>query len=216
MSYLRIRNWQTYQHYKNRRPVWVKLYVSQLRDHELKRLPISTRLLFDQLLLLAAEYENAIPKDFEELSSATRIPNEDVVDGVRLLVEGGWIQETSTKRRASSALAVPLANGYQDATLEKEKEEEKEPTGAQSLVAWFVDESVRHGKRPPSRVTGHVARQVGELLNEGTSAEDVQAGLGLLVAKGLNPSSLPSLVFQAQGSRPQSTAERLGWELHSA
>jgi hypothetical protein len=61
-----------------------------------------------------------------------------------------------------------------------------------------VDESVKRGARPPRTVTGHVARQVGNLLAEGYPAETIKAALFVLVGRGLNPATLPSVVYEQQ------------------
>lgn len=133
MTYLRVRNWEQYQHYKDRRPVWVKLYVSQLRDSELKRLPLSTRLLWDQLLLLAAEYENSIPNDSEEICAATRIPLEDVTNGIGLLLQGAWLKESRSKRRASRPLAESSGSDSPEQEQEVEQEQDKSIAGDQPV-----------------------------------------------------------------------------------
>lgn len=98
MSYLSVRNWDHYQHYKNRRPPWIKVYVELLDDLEIRRLPIGTRLLWDQLLLLAARYDNAILKDFEAIANATGIKRELVAKGTEQLLKGRWIKETRSSR----------------------------------------------------------------------------------------------------------------------
>lgn len=132
MKYLKIRNWDKYQHYKSdksqRRVVWVKLYTSMLRDTELRRLELSTRLLYDQLLLLAAEYENAIPNDFEEISYATKIPLALVEQGVADLMEGQWISGVERKPPASKM----LASRYQadSSTLAQSKRKSKRKSDA--------------------------------------------------------------------------------------
>ncbi len=62
-AYLRVTNYEKYQHYKDRRPVWVKFYVDTLSDAELNALPIPTRLVAHLLLLLAGNRDNHIPND---------------------------------------------------------------------------------------------------------------------------------------------------------
>lgn len=102
MSYLAVTKFEKYQHYKNRRPTWIKFYVALLDPkHPLNELPVSTRYLFDRLLLLAAEYNNAIPNDSELLANMLRMSSNDVREGLAELQEGRWIKETRTKRRAS-------------------------------------------------------------------------------------------------------------------
>ena len=55
---IRIRNWDQFQHYKKRSPVWIKLYRDLLRKREWRVLsPQASKLLVD-CWLLAAEGEN--------------------------------------------------------------------------------------------------------------------------------------------------------------
>jgi hypothetical protein len=121
-KYLVVRNWNKYQHYKDRRPVWIKFYVELLDDYEMQRLPVSTRLLWDMLLLLAAKHNNAIPNDHEAISRVVGMEHEAVTNGIQHLLEGRWLSQTSRRPPASKT----LADGYQDASPEKELEKEKE------------------------------------------------------------------------------------------
>ena len=62
-QYLRVRNWEKFQHYKDRRPVWIKLYVDILQDYELGTLSDSQLGQLVKLWILAAGCDNAIPND---------------------------------------------------------------------------------------------------------------------------------------------------------
>lgn len=102
MSYIAITKFSQHQHYKNRRPPWVKFYVSLLDPHHpINALPIATRYLFDRLLLLAANYDNAIPNDFELIARLLRMPPRACREGLAELEQGRWIKVTRTPRRAS-------------------------------------------------------------------------------------------------------------------
>ena len=118
-GYLSVRNWGKYQHYRDRRPIWIKFYVEMLHDDELQGLPIPARLLFDQLLLLAGEYANAIPNDSELIAKLVRMPPRTVRESLAELLRGRWIKATQTKRRASKPASKV-------ASPEKEVEKEKE------------------------------------------------------------------------------------------
>lgn len=69
-----IRNWRRYQHYKNRRPPWIKFYVDLLGDDEIKELPPGSRLVACLLLLVAANRENRIPADPHWLAAELALP----------------------------------------------------------------------------------------------------------------------------------------------
>ncbi len=80
--------------------------------------------------------------------------------------------------------------------------------GSQSLVAYFIDRSTSLGSKPPGRVTGQVARQIGELVAEGTTGERIRAGIEILLTKRLHPSTLSSCVHES--SLPASNGHRGG------
>jgi hypothetical protein len=129
-TYLSVRNWDRFQHYKDRRPLWIKFYVELLDDVELRRLPIETRLLWDQLLLLAARLDNAIPNDPEELWTLTRIAPDAIGKGIDQLIKGRWLRETQTPRRASKLLAKRTKSASPE--TEKEKETPQTPLSGEN------------------------------------------------------------------------------------
>jgi hypothetical protein len=65
---------------------------------------------------------------------------------------------------------------------------------AQDLVAEWIDHC--NGSRPPSRVIGHVAKEIGIMLGEGIPYNDVRNGLGRWHSQGLHPSALASVVHE--------------------
>ncbi|MER7047055.1 hypothetical protein ABT391_19585 [Streptomyces jumonjinensis] len=54
--------------------------------------------------------------------------------------------------------------------------------------------------RPPSGVLGHLGRETARLLAEGIDPDHVRAGLARHRARGLHPSTLPSLVHEAMNA----------------
>ncbi|MEU1343427.1 hypothetical protein [Streptomyces sp. NPDC005827] len=71
---------------------------------------------------------------------------------------------------------------------------------AQQLIAEYAAECAH---RPPESVLGHLGREVRKLLGEGITAAHVRAGLARHRAKGLHPSTLPSLVHEAMNAAPK-------------
>jgi hypothetical protein len=71
--------------------------------------------------------------------------------------------------------------------------DEVEPLGTQQIVGAWIDAC---RKRPPQRVIGHISRDVKAMLAEGIDTADVQAGLMEWHTKGLNPSTLASVVHE--------------------
>ncbi len=67
-SYFRIRNFERFQHYKDRNPPWIKLYGALWRDRAFFRLPDAAKAHLIGLFALAARLENRIPDDPEWLA----------------------------------------------------------------------------------------------------------------------------------------------------
>ncbi|MFF9339716.1 hypothetical protein ACF1CG_08140 [Streptomyces sp. NPDC014773] len=65
--------------------------------------------------------------------------------------------------------------------------------------------------RPPQDVLNHLGREVKKLLVEGISPDHIRAGLDRHRAKGLHPSTLPSLVHEAMNAVPAATAAHQPW-----
>ena len=62
-KFIRVVNWERFQHYKHRNPPWIKLYVEMLSSRTWVTLDDSNRVLAFAVLMLAARHENKIPLD---------------------------------------------------------------------------------------------------------------------------------------------------------
>ncbi len=123
-GYLSVRNWHRFQHYKDRNPIWIKFYVELLDDHQIRSLSVPTRLLLDQLLLLAARHDNAIANDSEEIANLTRMPLGDVREGIETLLQIRWLRHTQTPRRASKAASKRASNLDSNLLAQRKRREE--------------------------------------------------------------------------------------------
>jgi hypothetical protein len=70
--------------------------------------------------------------------------------------------------------------------------------GAQRLVAGYVARLHELGASTPRRLVGQVAREVGELVRDGVPAPTIAAALELLLDRRLGPTTLASLVPEAE------------------
>ena len=68
MKYININNWDKFQHYKDRRPKWIKLLIEVIEEFDedgnpkkFYTLPDSAKLTFFCLLCLRANYNRHIP-----------------------------------------------------------------------------------------------------------------------------------------------------------
>lgn len=135
-QYLRVRNWEKFQHYKDRRPPWIKYHVELLDDYELTHMEYATQLVYDRLLLLAARTDNNIPHDPEHIGRQVSIKSDTITSALQTLLDAGFLTLAESKRAASKAIArrkhdaIPRAlardRGREEAEAEAETETEKD------------------------------------------------------------------------------------------
>lgn len=71
---------------------------------------------------------------------------------------------------------------------------------AQQLIAEYVTSCA---KRPPRQVLGHLGKHIAAMLAEGIDPGDVRRGLAAWHAKGLHPSTLPSVIHEVMNAPPK-------------
>lgn len=104
-----------------------------------------------------------------------------------------------------------------DARIARASSDASEPD-AQAVVAEWIDHCP---KRPPRTVIGQVGKHIRALLAEGQNPDDIRRGVAVWSAKGLHPSTLPSVVNEVMnrappGHRPSTTDQRVMAALHLA
>lgn len=99
-QYLRVRNWEKFQHYKDRRPPWIKLYVELCDDYAFTQLSDAGKYHLIGVLLLAARTDNKIPNDplwvQSAISAKTRVDLVALIDGGYLVP---WKQASGGKAK---------------------------------------------------------------------------------------------------------------------
>lgn len=99
MKYARIRNFERFQHYKQRRPPWIKFYVDLLDDDELQAMPNEARLLYCLLLLVAAKKENRFPVNPVWISEEIALPLAQTKRALALLLASGHLENGASANR---------------------------------------------------------------------------------------------------------------------
>ena len=97
-----VKNFERFQHYKDRAPPWIKLYNELLDDYDFGKLPDASKMHLIAIWLLASRSENKIP--YDPVWVSRRINATDKVD-LDLLARSGFI-----------LVDQPLKNVGQDAS----------------------------------------------------------------------------------------------------
>ena len=118
--WLKPKNWTKFQHYKNRRPPWIKLHREFLDDRKFASLPLASKALAPLLWLLASEQHDGIfDGSTEELTFRLRLSADEIEEGRKALISAGFFIVASKT----------LASRLQHATPEREGEGESYPEG---------------------------------------------------------------------------------------
>ena len=99
MNYLRVRNWEKFQHYKDRTPPWIKLHRDLLNDYKFSCLQDASKLHLILIWLLASQLDNRIPADPTWIARRINVNNK--ID-LNSLIKYGFLEP---EHNASNALA---------------------------------------------------------------------------------------------------------------
>jgi hypothetical protein len=125
VEYLSVKNWDKHQHYRDRDPVWIKLYHRLLDNYEYTQLSDHDKLLFLETLMISARTSNRIPNDVQWLKRTYTLKGK--ID-FKELISLGFMESDSCYQDASKTLAScyqndtrsPLLLYWLDNNLKKE------------------------------------------------------------------------------------------------
>lgn len=104
MKYLRVKNWESFQHYKDRSPPWIKLHRDLLNDYDFGCLQDASKLHLMLIWLLASQMDNKIPADEKFIKSRTGIEG-DI--NLNELIEKGFLVDDSNALASCKQVAIP-------------------------------------------------------------------------------------------------------------
>jgi hypothetical protein len=154
MEYLSVRNFEHFQHYKDRAPTWIKLYNAVMDDEAFLELSDAERGQLVLIWLLASRRDNKLPRDGKLIARAIQASGRV---NVERFVESGFLvpyQPASEvlagpEHIASVVLAEPVQSASPHARprahgeREKRREEKKEPSAGAVVrpprESWVAD-----------------------------------------------------------------------------
>lgn len=138
------KNWRSFQHYGTRNPPWIKLHRSLLTDYAFSRLPIASKALAPLLWLLASEGKEAvIEASIEEIAFRVSMTEQEVIDGIKPLIDRGFFLD------ASGVLAKCLQDARPETETETEKRQRESVAIAPSSPAKKAIEGKVGSRLPP-------------------------------------------------------------------
>jgi hypothetical protein len=116
---LKVRNWPKFQHYKNRRPPWIKLHRDLLEDRTFLSLPVASQALAPRLWLLASDtMDGSLPDRVADLAWKLRMDAQALTDALQPLMDHEYLEGEVLSD------SVVLASRSQDAIPENRVETE--------------------------------------------------------------------------------------------
>jgi hypothetical protein len=162
---MQVKNWEKFQHYKNRRPPWIRLYRELLDDPKFHALSGDAVKHLNMIWLIASEDETLSGKlpDFETLVFRLRTTEAKLKSTLAEL--GHFMQHDAS---------MVLASGKQVATPEAETEGDTETEQRQNIPArTHVQKHKTSTRREPSQDARDLARYLLEQIRK--TKPDVKA-----------------------------------------
>jgi hypothetical protein len=154
---LRAKNWEEFQHYRDRDPPWIKLHKRLLDDRAFHRLPDASRALAPMLWLLASETKDGTIKDaVAEIGFRMRMTEKKAEEALNPLIEAGFF----IVEQDASAVIAPCE---QDATQRESKDRVEEEERA---FAAFVASADKHGWPKPQKLDTDRRKKLRARLDE--------------------------------------------------
>ena len=149
LQFLAVKNFERFQHYKDRSPPWIKLYNSLLDDWDFVQLSDAARCHIMLLWLVASRHGNRLPYDQRYLQQATKAKGR--ID-VEALLAAGFLE-------VAQGADTTLDNPAQDAGNvldQRERERRERGRGASAPDVLAAGEAVQRirglRKRTPTGV----------------------------------------------------------------
>ena len=166
---MRIKNWDRFQHFKDRKPIWIKLYRDLLDDLNWHELDGKSAKALVMIWLIASEDLGKLPET-KTLAFRLRMSEKETKEVVTKLSQ--WLEQDDINT---------ISDGYQDYMPEKrreetdkEKEKEKETDTPLGVSQQVWDSFVKQRKTKKAQVT--------DLVIDGIQKEAVKAGWTLEMA----------------------------------
>lgn len=143
ITHFKVRNWERFQHYKNRNPPWIKLHYEILTSKDWVTLSDASRVLAVACMLLASRNNGIVPNDPEYIK---RVAYLNTLPDFTELIDCKFLVDASKCLQVLADASVSVSVSEE---LDKEKVKEKGGTGGNNIAAdlareyWFLIPGMR-------------------------------------------------------------------------
>ena len=126
MSKLKVKNWEQFQHYRDRNPPWIKLHFSMLSSQDWVTLDDASRVLAIACMLIASRNGGYVPTDpayIKRVAYLNKAPN------FKPLIDCGFLESASGCKQM-------LADARPETETETETDRVANPTGFEEF--WCI------------------------------------------------------------------------------
>jgi len=118
-THFKVRNWEQFQHYKDRNPPWIKLHFALLASEDWVTLDDASKLLAVVCMLIASRNQGLVPNNPAYLK---RVAYLDKLPKLKPLIDSGFLQ---TPQADASAMQAQDSAAQADARPETETEKKE-------------------------------------------------------------------------------------------
>lgn len=162
---IRVKNWSQFQHFKDRKPIWIKLYRELLDDIQWHELDAKSSKVLVMLWLLASEDDGNLP-DIKTISFRLRMPESEVNTCISRLSH--YLEQDAS---------TVISSVYQPDTLEKRREETEKKSVSLEIPDWidvsdwkdFVEMRKKIGKPMTDRASKLIISKLEKMKVKGIS-----------------------------------------------
>ena len=161
---MRIKNWDRFQHFKDRKPIWIKLYRDLLDDLNWHNLDPKLAKALVMIWLIASEERGQLP-EIKSLAFRLRMSEKDTKDIVTRL--SSWLEQDDING---------ISEGYQGDMPEKRREEtekEKEIEAPEGVSQQVWDSFVKQRKTKKAQLTQLVIDGIQKEANKANWSMDM-------------------------------------------
>jgi hypothetical protein len=196
------KNWDSFQHYKDRAPAWIKLHKGLLNDFAFARLPVDSRALAPMLWLLASEYEGGrIVSSLPELAFRLHMIEGELAKALNPLIESGFFIVDSGSLAPCRQDAIPEKEGEREKQGKKEGEKNIRAVADATRTIPRPEDFARFWEEYPKREGGNPKKTAAikffTKVRQGADPEAIIAGARLFAADVLRLGTEPRFVAQA-------------------